>query len=74
MDSNTKTPTKRQGPRPIRALPAYQVVQRYKRLGYTQVAIARETETSQGTVTNAIHRRGTGPAVERVWSFLEKIL
>lgn len=60
--------------RRIRHLPAYQLVKRYRRAGYTQAAIATAANTTQGTVTNAINRTKKGPAVERVWEVLERIL
>jgi len=55
-------------------MPGYQIVKRYKRKGYTQWLIAEDAKVSQGTVAKAIYRRQTGPAVERVWTVLERIL
>ena len=72
--SNTTTRTERQAGRPVRQLPAYQIVRRYRYAGYTQGRIAELARTSQSTVTNAIRRAGSGPAVERVWAILEEIL
>jgi hypothetical protein len=59
----------------IRQLPGWQIVQRYRRVGYTQWRIAREAAVSQSTVANTINRRGTvdGPANERVWDVLQRI-
>lgn len=75
MPSNTiaKAPGT-QARRPLRQLPAWQIVRLYKRAGYTQWRIADEAKVSQGTVANAIHRRQTGPAIERVWAVLETVL
>jgi len=60
--------------RPLRQMPGYQIVKRYKRKGYTQWLIAEDAKVSQGTVAKAIYRRQTGPATERVWAVLERIL
>jgi len=60
--------------RPLRQVPGWQIVRRYKRAGYTQWLIAQDAKVSQGTVAKAIYRRQTGPAVERVWTVLERIL
>jgi DNA transposition AAA+ family ATPase len=55
-------------------LPTWVLVQRYRRAGLTQWGIAREAGVSQGTVASAIHRRAKGPAVDRVWAVLERVL
>jgi lambda repressor-like predicted transcriptional regulator len=55
-------------------MPGWQIKAAYKRRGFTQWAIAQEAKVSQGTVANCIYRRQTGPAIERVWATLEKIL
>jgi hypothetical protein len=64
----------KQAHRPLRQLPGWQIVRRYKRAGWTQWLIADECGVSQGTVAKAIYRRQTGPATERVWAVLERIL
>ena len=58
--------------RPLRQLPGWQIVRRCRRAGLTQWEIAKGAGVSQGTVANAInHHHRTGPAVERVWLYLE---
>jgi hypothetical protein len=61
-------------PRPLRQLPGWQIVRRYRREGWTQWLIAKDAKVSQGTVAKAIYRRSSGPAIERVWTVLNKIL
>jgi len=60
--------------RPLRQTPGWQIVKLYKRAGWTQWLIAEDAKVSQGTVAKAIYRRQTGPATERVWRVLERIL
>lgn len=74
MPSNTMAKPIATQARRLRHLPAWQIVQRYKRAGYTQWALAKAAKVSQGTVANAIHRRQVGPAIERVWAVLEEVL
>ncbi len=64
----------KQAPRVLRHLPGWQIVKLYKRKGWTQWLIADDAKVSQGTVAKAIYRRQTGPATERVWATLERIL
>jgi hypothetical protein len=58
----------------LRRLPGWQIVRRYKRKGWTQWLIAKDAKVSQSTVAKAIYRRQGGPATERVWAVLERIL
>jgi hypothetical protein len=60
--------------RDLRALPTWEVVRLYRRAGVTQWDIASEAKCSQGTVTKAIYKRGAGPAIERVWAILERVI
>jgi hypothetical protein len=60
--------------RDLRALPSWEVVRLYRRAGVTQWDIAAIAKCSQGTVTKAIYKRGTGPAIERVWATLERVI
>jgi hypothetical protein len=58
----------------VRRVPGWQLVRRYQRAGWTQYRIADAANVSQATVAKAIYRRSTGPAIERVWAVLERIL
>ena len=72
--TNNSTPRGSLQGEKLRRLEPWQLAALLRREGITQWDVAEAAGVSQGTVAKAIHRRGTGPAVGKVWTALEKLL